>query len=291
MKADQVCEIIWHGSNGLAREGSPHLEGVFGALSQERDTSIKAVLGRVDAELLSMADAFGLKRAGWEGTGLDLVLCPSGQLEISSFVEPTDAERQAASFQVGLRPSWFYGQRTDRPGWIVEVRVEVDCGHRPAHDGMHVIHEREVEAATPEQAADALLRETERLSAFARTKPLAEWVAAGKLGGLERHQRVGVLWGLDLERDVEQMIAKVGQLLPSARWFQLQVAHPGGDDDGLWTFEVPNGRRVQVESPNGSCPFLIEGDDSDERSPGSTVLETVEIVVRRLMSASKEPAT
>ena len=64
---------------------------------------------------------------------------------------------------------------------------------------------------------------------------------------------------------------------------QLEVSHPGADDDGLWFFTWPGSNfEVQIESPNGMCPFLIETDESDARFTSSSVEETVKMLVKLL---------
>jgi hypothetical protein len=58
---------------------------------------------------------------------------------------------------------------------------------------------------------------------------------------------------------------------------QLRVSHPGADDDGLWYFGQPASEfQVQIESPDGMCPFRVETDENDERLTGRSVEETVE---------------
>jgi hypothetical protein len=65
---------------------------------------------------------------------------------------------------------------------------------------------------------------------------------------------------------------------------QLRVRHPGADDDGLWFFTRPgSSNEVQIESPNGRCPFLIEHRKSDERRTGDTP-EDVARTLRELLA-------
>lgn len=64
---------------------------------------------------------------------------------------------------------------------------------------------------------------------------------------------------------------------------QLRVSHPGADDDGLWYFGQPASEfQVQIESPDGMCPFLVETDENNDRLTGRSVEETVEILTRLL---------
>jgi len=84
-------------------------------------------------------------------------------------------------------------------------------------------------------------------------------------------------------RDVDRIIAEIIQLLPSTQWWQLQVKYPGVDDDGLWFFRLPSGtNEVQIESSNGTCPFLMEQKATNERYTGSTASEVVVKVVEWL---------
>ena len=81
-----------------------------------------------------------------------------------------------------------------------------------------------------------------------------------------------------MPRDIELIIERLSATLPNVRVRQLQVVHPGADDDGVWFVSIP-GRagEVQLESSQGSCPFIIESDSSDV-THGRTVDEVVEIV-------------
>jgi hypothetical protein len=85
-----------------------------------------------------------------------------------------------------------------------------------------------------------------------------------------------------MPRDIDHIIDRLKAELPGVQVTQLQVAHPGADDDGLWFVTIPGtDGEVQIEASHGSCPFLIESDLSDERFHGHTVDEVVS-TVRRL---------
>lgn len=84
-------------------------------------------------------------------------------------------------------------------------------------------------------------------------------------------------------RDVDRIIELVRDICPAVDVKQLQVIHPEADDDGLWYFLQPASEfQVQIESPNGMCPFLVETDETDDRRTGRSVEETVEILTRLL---------
>jgi hypothetical protein len=78
-------------------------------------------------------------------------------------------------------------------------------------------------------------------------------------------------------RDVEQIIELIRKICPAVEVNQLKVRHPGADDDGLWFFRQPESPfEVQIESPYGTCPFLIETDETPERFTTNSVAETVQ---------------
>lgn len=84
-------------------------------------------------------------------------------------------------------------------------------------------------------------------------------------------------------RDVDTIIQLVRDICPALQVKQLRVLHPGSDDDGLWYFDQPASEfQVQIESPKGMCPFLVETDENNERLIGRSVQETVEILTRLL---------
>ena len=84
-------------------------------------------------------------------------------------------------------------------------------------------------------------------------------------------------------RDVDRIIQLVKGVCPAVDVQQLRVSHPGADDDGLWYFGQPASEfQVQIESPNGMCPFLVETNENDDRLTGRSVEETVEILTRLL---------
>lgn len=107
-----------------------------------------------------------------------------------------------------------------------------------------------------------------------RTPPLQRTSAAAAEVHPARHTR--------MPRDIDHIIERLKTELPGVQVTQLQVGHPGADDDGLWFIRIP-GRagEVQIESSRGSCPFLIESDFSTERLHGRSIDEVVS-TVRRL---------
>lgn len=95
-------------------------------------------------------------------------------------------------------------------------------------------------------------------------------------------------------RDIDRIIELVRQRLPDVTVQQLQVRHPGVDDDGIWWFCLPAVTKdIQIESTHGTCPFLVEHDDmrsSAEAERAFTVKEAVEKVVHYLISVRDDDA-
>jgi hypothetical protein len=83
-------------------------------------------------------------------------------------------------------------------------------------------------------------------------------------------------------RDIDHIVERLKTELPGVKIRQLQVSRPGVDDDGLWFITMPDrSPEVEIESSDGSCPFLIESDFSAERFHGQTIDEVIS-TVRRL---------
>jgi len=84
-------------------------------------------------------------------------------------------------------------------------------------------------------------------------------------------------------RDVDQIIQSIIKVCPRVNVRQLRVSHPGADDNGLWFFRQPDSEfEVQIESPRGMCPFLIETNESGARSTSNSIEETVETLTKLL---------
>jgi hypothetical protein len=81
--------------------------------------------------------------------------------------------------------------------------------------------------------------------------------------------------------DIEDIRNRVLAALPTATCEQLVVTHPGADDDGLWFFRLDE-REVQIEAPEGNCPFLVESHQTDERYVGTTPDDVVARVLEWL---------
>jgi len=77
-------------------------------------------------------------------------------------------------------------------------------------------------------------------------------------------------------RDVDRIIQSIMNICPSVKVEQLKVSHPGADDDGIWFFKQPGSDfEVQIESPMGMCPFLVETSESEIRFTTTSVVDTI----------------
>jgi hypothetical protein len=163
------------------KKRQPYLEGVFGPLSDEAEIQVRSTLSQVDEVLLQLARHFGHERAGWERTGLDLQMVPSGQISIASFVEASDPDGNVASFILEVRPSWFYGVRTGDPGWQIESTIDVDLESAPGHSQMGTVHQvADIASASPTEAALALLDTARQLLQLGTTYDISHWTAMGR---------------------------------------------------------------------------------------------------------------
>ena len=92
-----------------------------------------------------------------------------------------------------------------------------------------------------------------------------------------------------MHRDIDLIIDGVAQKLPSAIVTQIKPNHPV-DDDGLWWFSLPGvASEIQIESFDGTCPFLVETDEQCCRTAlrASTVEQAVRFISDYLNAASE----
>jgi hypothetical protein len=84
-------------------------------------------------------------------------------------------------------------------------------------------------------------------------------------------------------RDIDQIVQSIIEICPTVNVRQLGVSHPGADDDGIWFFEQSGSEfEVQLESPSGMCPFLVETSENDVRLAAHSMEEAVRILVKLL---------
>lgn len=84
-------------------------------------------------------------------------------------------------------------------------------------------------------------------------------------------------------RDIDQIIQSMRTVCPTVNVRQLEVSNPGADDDGIWFFKQSGSEfEIQLESPKGMCPFLIETDENDARLTANSNEEAVRILVQLL---------
>lgn len=157
------------------QKNQPHLESVFGALSEENDSHIRSLLSEVDGVLLDIAKHFGRNGAGWEGTGLDLKWYPSGQISIGSYVSAVTGS-SCVDFGVEVSPSWCFGEKASKLTWDIEISVSADCSHTIDHGGMDVVHEVTIRVETAIDAAIAMRSAVNDLQRLAKDFPLEHWL-------------------------------------------------------------------------------------------------------------------
>ena len=84
-----------------------------------------------------------------------------------------------------------------------------------------------------------------------------------------------------MQCDIDSVIAKLQRAFPKIAVEQLRVPHPA-DDAGIWFFTYPGvDDEVQLESPDGQAPFLVESN----RAPVTDAMtpdEAVALVIARL---------
>jgi hypothetical protein len=156
-------------------ENRPHLESVLGPLSEQDDVTVRAIFGEVDAVLLELARQFN-SRAGWEGTGLDLVWLPSGQVSIRSYVGKCIDRSKCVDFEIELWPSWIYGRRASTVSWEAEIGVYADCQHAVNCRCMHLVHSATLVTTTALEAAQALRTQVGELRRWATEFPSEHWL-------------------------------------------------------------------------------------------------------------------
>ena len=84
-------------------------------------------------------------------------------------------------------------------------------------------------------------------------------------------------------RDIDAIFEQLRVTYPDVTIAQLSVTHPGADDDGIWFFRrVGCTTEMQLESSTGSCPFLVESNQNNERVIASSVQQAVQVLISGL---------
>ena len=84
-----------------------------------------------------------------------------------------------------------------------------------------------------------------------------------------------------MQRDIDLIIERLTANIPDIHIEQLKVRYPGADDDGLWWYRLPGMTKdIQIESPSGNCPFLIESDDDKSSKDALIGLSIADVVER-----------
>jgi hypothetical protein len=83
--------------------------------------------------------------------------------------------------------------------------------------------------------------------------------------------------------DIDTIIQMVRRNYPLVCVQQLPVTDPA-DDNGIWYFWNPDHPKddIQIESPDGQCPFLIETNRNSKQVQGETVERVVTLICEHL---------
>lgn len=85
-----------------------------------------------------------------------------------------------------------------------------------------------------------------------------------------------------MSRDIDELITALRRQYPEISVEQLRASQQGADDEGIWFIRHPRAlAEVQIESPNGATPFLVESDLAPPM-PARTVDAAARLVVDRL---------
>lgn len=96
-----------------------------------------------------------------------------------------------------------------------------------------------------------------------------------------------------MHHDIDIIKERVLAICPEVEISQLQVSHPGADDDGIWFFRIHGSKKdIQVESSSYDLPFIIEHSDmksSSEAIRTASIEETVSVVAAYLAKLKGDP--
>ena len=93
------------------------------------------------------------------------------------------------------------------------------------------------------------------------------------------------------KREIDDILDELSDAFPGLGHAQLQATHPA-DDDGLWYIYPPGCNRatMQIESSNGSAPFLIEwdnGSQAGDRAIVNSADEAVRLIERLILQKNR----
>jgi hypothetical protein len=92
-----------------------------------------------------------------------------------------------------------------------------------------------------------------------------------------------------MPRDIDEISRALKAEYPGCEITQLKVTHPA-DDDGVWFVSLPDDKNtIQLEAPDGNCPFTISFDQKNRLIEGKTVLDVLS-KIRILVGLPSSPA-
>lgn len=149
-------------------EGDPEWVFPAGTLT----SSLQEDLRRAGDQVLAVAARLDGGYAGWNGSGLEYSIYPSGQGCLSAI-----AENEQVSFIAQLLPPGLYADHPESLTWTVEAEICVRCDHLQ-DCGTHTIEERAwADLAGPSAAVSALAEAISWLAERSSTVPPQEWRA------------------------------------------------------------------------------------------------------------------
>ena len=84
-------------------------------------------------------------------------------------------------------------------------------------------------------------------------------------------------------RDIAKIIRRMHAASASIKVEIVRVSHSGMAKQVVWRFtQPPNARVIQIESPDGMCPFVLESSQGGPRLVGTSIPEVVEMLFRLL---------
>ncbi|MFC1587805.1 hypothetical protein ACFL54_05815 [Planctomycetota bacterium] len=89
--------------------------------------------------------------------------------------------------------------------------------------------------------------------------------------------------------DIGDVISKIQEEQPAIICEHRNIKQSGYDDDNIWTFRLPGQKdMVQIESPNGNPPFVVDSEKYSRQVICHTVDGTVSTIIRWLRTTPDE---
>jgi hypothetical protein len=147
-------------------EGDPDWVFPAGTLTSARKDDLR----RAGDQMLAVAAGLEGGRAGWNGSGLEYSIYPSGKACLSAI-----AENDQVSFVAQLLPPGYYALHPESSTWAVDAEIGVRCDHLQ-DCGTHTIEERAwADLSDPSAAVSALAEAIAWLAERSSSVPPQNW--------------------------------------------------------------------------------------------------------------------